>query len=195
MPIPSVLVVMSWYALSIGPSRAHAHRLDAYARGAGAQAVPAAHVAAPQRAKARDADQQYLRELVDRLEVQRSIVHRMMSAPGGHAAHGSAMDPANWDGLFDVQQREAVALLQHDYREVFTPRTGVASTPSARVAEGRDADERAGMHSLVAAMRQAVTLTEHFLPRLRRASSRDLARRVRTSHAELIKKLGTAARH
>lgn len=146
-------------------------------------------------ARARDADQAFLRSLADHLEAERVAVHAMMSTPGSHASHGTAMDPANWDGTFDSQQREAVALLQHDYREAWSPRAPKGPKPAPASGGDAEALERATMQSLVSIMREGVALTDRYLPRLRRASSRDLARRVRSSHAKLIKELGAMSSH
>lgn len=147
------------------------------------------------RSKARDADHAYLRALADHVESQRLVVHAMMSTPGSHASHGTAMDPANWDGMFDGQQREALALLKHDYREELSPRTIKPTAPVTSVRDDAESVEQASMRSLIAMMREGVALSDRFLPRLRRASSRNLARRVRSSHMKLIRELSAMSGH
>lgn len=147
------------------------------------------------RTKARDADQAYLRALADHFDAERLVVHAMMSTPASHASHGTAMDPGNWDTMFDGQQNEARTLLKHDYREELGP---VPTRPSAPLTPARadaEANEEASMQSLIAVMRQGVVLCDRFMPRLRRASSRDLARRVHSSHVQLIKELGAMSGH
>lgn len=190
-----MLVVVAWYALSVEGGAARAPHDVVHFRDSAAQTASVAQAAAPRRAKARDADQAYLRALADHLEEQRTLAHAMMSTPASHMSHGSATDPSNWDGIFDNHQREAVALLKHDYREVLSPRAGVAGVPGASPGGQAEAAEQASMRSLVAAMRECLVLTNRFLPRLRRASTRDLARRVRASHVELIKSLDTPTGH
>ena len=138
-----------------------------------------------QRSKARDAEQQYLRALADHLESERAVTHSIMSEPGSHASHGSTMDPAAWDGTFDTQQREAVALLKHDYGEVLTPRAGAIPAPAG----AGEAAERAMSQALMSRLREAVTLSKRALPRLRRASTRSLARQVIGTHGKLIEEL------
>lgn len=145
------------------------------------------------RAKARDADQRYLRALADHLEFQRALAHSIMSAPGSHASHGSAMDPAAWDGTFDTQQREAVALLQHDYGELLTPRSSIPAAP-VQAPQGEDA-ERAAARVLRSRLREAIALSKRALPRLRRASSRSLARQVISTHGKLIEELSAMTGH
>lgn len=147
-----------------------------------------------QRSKARDADQRYLRELANRIEAERMTVHAMMSAPSGHAAHGTAVDPADWDGALDVQQRQAIGLLKHDYGEVFSPVAPKGPARSAQPSAHRTDNDMTEMEDeitgLVTEMRQVVTLSNAAMPHLRRASTRELARRVGQSHAALIRKLG-----
>ena len=151
------------------------------------------------RSRARDADQRYLRALAELIEAERSVCHAMMTEPAGHSAHGSSMDPADWDAAFDLQQREAVAMLKHDYNEVFSP---VAQTPRAPTGHGAatgGSAEPAGMDgemkSLVALMRQTVNLSNAAMPRLRHASTRGLARKVRDANAALILKVGSPMSH
>lgn len=147
-----------------------------------------------QRSKARDADQRYLRELANRIEAERTMVHSMMSAAPGHAAHGTAVDPADWDGALDLQQRQAIALLKHDYGEVFSPVAPKGSARSAPPSTQRAGNELADMENrmsgLATQMRQVVTLSDAAMPHLRRASTREFARRVAQSHAALIRKTG-----
>lgn len=157
------------------------------------------HAPVSQRAKARNADQKYLRAIVNQLEAQRASVHAMMSTPAGHASHGTAMDPAAWDTGMDGQQREALTLLKHDYGETLSP-LAPPPTPSPRGsassgAEATDAHgaEEGKVRGLVALTRETIALTDKFAPKLRRASTRDLARRVRRSQASLLKQLSPGA--
>ena len=105
------------------------------------------------------------------------------------------MDPSNWDGVLDNQQREAVELLKHDYRDAWSPKATKRAAPPVAPSTDAEALERGTMESLVSVMREGVALTDRYLPRLRRASSRDLARRVRASHAKLINELGAMSAH
>ncbi len=145
--------------------------------------------------KTRDPDQIFLRALADHLEAERGVCHAMMSTPGGHASHGTAMDPGNWDSMFDTQQQETVTLLRHDYREAWATKGPKRATAPVASDTAAEALERGTMESLVSVMRESVALTDRYLPRLRRASSRDLARRVRSSHVKLIKELGAMSGH
>ena len=159
--------------------------------------MQAAHAAV-----APSADQAYLRALADALEAERISVHTMMSEPAGDAAHGGTMDPADWDNALDALQREALALLKHDYGETLSPSaarhlgttTAVGSQKAmSSEAPGADADQH-GMRDLVSIMRETIALSRQYTPRLRRASTRDLARRVRKSQDALLKQLAGITR-
>ncbi len=196
MPVPSALAVIACFALSPGESAARMHHQERLSQGAATQAVPTAQTSAPRRTRAKDVDQEFLRALADHLEDERAIIHAILSTPGSHASHGQlewARDPANWDETLDKQQREAVALLKHDYREELSPRARAAGGGPPNSAS--ESDEQTRMRSLSAALRQGVAIANRFLPRLRRASARDLARRVRATHSDIIKNLGASAGH
>ena len=156
---------------------------------------------AVRRSAPRNADQKFLRDVADHLEAERVAAHAMMATPASHAMHGGARDPAEWDGAFDGQQRESVALLRHDYQEVFVPLAARAASRPAAAARTTEmgAGEMGGtddsMQALASLMQQAVTMTNRSMPRLRRASTRDFARRVRKTHEELLVKLGRSESH
>ncbi len=124
----------------------------------------------------------------------------MMSEPPGHTAHGSAMDQADWDSVFDLQERQAVTMLKHDYDELFSPAAPMQHGPmehgtSANVGSADMDGMEAEMTALATLMRQTLSLTDAAMPRLRRASTRDLARRVREPHATLVRKVGSSMSH
>ena len=152
-------------------------------------------------AKARTADQEYLRALADALEAERISIHTMMSEPAGHAAHGGMMDPADWDTALDALQREALGMLTHDYDETFSPSaarrmptlTTVGSPNAASSTAPHGDGNQSAMPGLATIMRETIALSSRYAPKLRRASTRDLARRVRKSQAALVKQLAGMA--
>lgn len=178
----SSLILLS-AALSTGPAAPQPSPLPQQGRSA----------AAPQ-----PADRVFLRALADHLEAERTAVHAVMSAPAGHAAHGGPIDPATWDGLLDMQQRQALALLQHDYRERYTPRATPrpSGTPDvSKDARGATAGGESDHERLAGLLHHGMDMIDTFMPRLRRASTRDLARRARTTHARILQEVGTVREH
>ena len=152
---------------------------------------------APQIAKARTADREYLRALADALEAERMSVHAMMSDPVGHAAHGGTMDPADWDNALDALQREALSMLKHDYGETLSPsaarRTATSAPrgkPDAASSTAPQGDGgQSAMRGLATMMHETIALSNRYAPTLRRASTRDLCRRVKKSQTALRKQL------
>ena len=61
---------------------------------------------------ARDADQDFLRHMLDHSETVLVTVHAQMMEPAGHAEHGMSADPAGLDAKIDVEKREMLALLK-----------------------------------------------------------------------------------
>lgn len=122
---------------------------------------------------ARDADQDFLRHMLDHHETVVAAAHAEMMEPAGHGAHGTKRDPAEWDVMLDAEKLEMLALLKRHYGEEYSPRP--AGEP--------------GQQPLAAQLREGTAMTERFAPRLRRAEVRALARRLGASQRELAQKL------
>ena len=157
----------------------------------------------PADAPARDADQDFLHHMLDHHETVVTAVHAQMMNPEGHASHGTAMDPSEWDARLDDEKREMLALLKKHYGEDCSPRpasmppsTAAARRgamamrpPAAAPGEQVEAEHMAGQVGIVSQLRGGASLTDRFAPRLKRRDVRDLAARVRTSQLELARKV------
>ncbi|GLC28213.1 hypothetical protein [Roseisolibacter agri] len=155
-------------------------------------APPASVAALP---AARDADQDFLRHMLDHHEALITSAHEGMMQPAGHAAHGTAQDPAETDAALDAEKREMLALLDRLYGEQYSPRPGAGSAvdpsrtggaarptpplPAREAAHAAAAASEAG--SAPARYREGVELIDRFLPRLRRPAVRALAVRLRAT--------------
>lgn len=151
---------------------------------------------------ARDADQEFLRHMLDHNETVLAIVHAQMMEPAGHAEHGKAVDPAAWDSKIDVDKREMLALLKKHYNEDYSPRVipssstvGSASSavgmtmPPAGAGRKDEADAMAGQVEVAAHLRDGVEMADRFAPKLTRPEVRALARRIRASQLQLAREL------
>lgn len=161
------------------------------ARGATATPTPR-----PPLDPARDADQDFLRHMLDHHETVLALTHAQMMDPAGHAAHGGASDPTAMDAKLDAEKMEMLALLSRVYGEDYSPRASeapgpVASAPasgtSPSAAEQDHGDELA--RALATQLRAGAALAERYSPRLTRPAVRDLARRLRASQLELVRQM------
>lgn len=148
----------------------------------------------PPLSRARDADHEFLRRMLDHHEAVLAIVHEHMTRPAGHAAHGTIADPVEWDAVLDAEKLEMLALLKSLYGEEFSPR----ATTRAPMGAAGHAEPPGGEHEgaepspLVKTLREGDALIARAAPALTRKAVRDLARRLRASHRELARKAGDA---
>lgn len=174
---------------------------------ASATAAPTAQQ--PAAPPARDAEQDFLRHMLDHHETVLAIVHDQMMEPLGHAAHGKKADPVAWDAKLDVEKREMLALLKKYYDEDYSPRPAMPATTIAGVSgdmgqmpmrEGKatseqEAEKMMRVQALLTdQLREGVRLAGRFAPKLKRREVRDLARRMRAVQLELAAELGAQMR-
>lgn len=153
---------------------------------------------------ARDADQEFLRHMLDHHETVLAAVHGQMMEPGKHAEHGTKADPTEWDARLDIEKRDMLALLKQYYGEDYSP----WATPPVPAPLGSDSShDMAGMSMpagaaatmqgkpmeeespLARQLRDGAALAERFAPKLTRPAVRSLALRVRASQLELARKV------
>jgi hypothetical protein len=160
----------------------------------------AARQAAPP--PARDADQDFLRHMLDQNETVLATMHAQMMEPAGHAEHGMRADPAGLDAKIDVDKREMLALLKKYYSEEYSPRVtpqssvvssassgGMAGMSMPSVEKG-EADPMAARMRVAAQLRDGAAIADRFAPNLKRPAVASLARRMRTSRLRLARELG-----
>lgn len=148
-------------------------------------------------AAARDADQDFLRHMLDHHETVIAVAHDQMMAPAGHAAHGGGADPAAFDSKLDAEKLEMLALLSRLYGEAYSPRADAPATESTSVGDttsGSAAQAEHGMPQadLAAQLRAGANLTDRFLPKLTRPQVREVALRIRASQLELARMVPSA---
>lgn len=144
---------------------------------------------------ARDADQQFLRRMLDHYETTIAIAHDAMMSPGGHTEHGDSADPAKFDSALDAEKRAMLALLDTLYHEQYSPvdhrprqaAPSAGDVASKRVDHGVAEATGITMHQALAhQLADGARLIDQSMPRLRRARVRALAIQMRrTAHALL----------
>lgn len=163
-----------------------------------ATSVPEAATARPQ-PPARDADQRFLRRMLDHHEAIITVVHEAMMEPAGHAAHGSVADPAATDSYLDAEKQEMLRLLESLYDEQYSPRPTPGLTRSGTDASAH-ADDRAAdsamaggedseQSELAAAYRAGVALIDQTEHQLRRPEVRALAARLRQTQTARLREV------
>jgi len=177
-------------ASSVAPARDSAHARDVTDE---LPAAPDRHAPPP-----RDADQDFLRRMMDHHEALRRDAHKMMMDPAGHAMHGAGADPAFLDGRLDAEQGELVVLLKQLYREDYSahfhpkpgaPAAGTDTAPSRMTMQEMDKMHDASIASLARQFRDGVAMIDHFKPRLVHGPVRALAMRIRTSQLDLAARM------
>lgn len=125
---------------------------------------------------ARDADQVFLRRMLDHHETVVAYAHAAMMSEAGHGEHGGSVDPAEFDAVLDRDKFGMLALLDSIYGEKYSPHP----------------QDTTGL-DFAARLRAGVTLVEDNLPRLRRREVRTIARRIRATHLQLLAQLDSVA--
>lgn len=149
---------------------------------------------------ARDADQAFLRHMLDHHETTLALVHEQMSAPAGHAEHGGASDPTEFDVVLDAEKMEMLRLLSSLYEEKYSPRVlahrAIARDGGAlphREGEAPTAHAAAeAATSLPALLRAGAKAAQEAQARLTKDPVRALARRIRASQLELARRAAAA---
>lgn len=174
-----------------------------------ASTTPALTARQPAAPPARDADQGFLRDMLDHHETVLAIVHDQMMEPLGHAAHGKKADPLAWDAKLDVEKREMLALLRKYYDEDYSPRAAVPAATGAGgsgdadpmpMGEGKTTSEQEAEKMmrvqvvLMDQLRDGVRLAGRSAPMLERREVRELARRMRALQLELANELDAQMR-
>lgn len=160
--------------------------------------VPAARPASrPPVPPARDADQDFLRHMLDHYEGAIALAHAQMMEPAGHGVHGGGADPAALDSKLDADKLEMLGLLTRHYGETYTPWAEPPARPAtpggAPAAAGGTEKHDAPEADLAAQFKAGVALVDRFMPQLARADVRDLARRVRLSQVNLARQFAPSA--
>lgn len=135
--------------------------------------LAAPHPAAP--SPPRDADQRFLRSMLDHHETVVAHAHAAMSAEAGHAEHGGGSDPAAFDATLDRDKLAMLALLESVYGEKYSPHPADTT--------GLDFSAR---------LRAGIQMVDENAARLRRQDVRALARRIRLTHSTILAQLDSA---
>ena len=166
---------------------------------------------------ARDAEQAFLRHMVDEYEAALALVHAMMMEPAGHAAHNTATDPSMWDAQLDNDKQAMLALLRRLDGEDYSPRAarlksvpvptsprtvGAAAIPEAGAAmpmpgmsdTGRAREHTTAQSGLAAQLRSGIALVDRVAPTLHRRAVREIARRVRATQLTIAQQLAPGER-
>lgn len=138
-------------------------------------AVRAAVHPAPE-TPARDADQLFLRRMLDHHETVVAHAHAAMTSEAGHGEHGGSGDPADFDALLDRDKSGMLALLDSVYGENYSPHP----------------PDTTGL-DFAARLRAGVGLVNESLPRLRRRDVRAIALRIRATHSQILAQLDSVA--
>ena len=125
---------------------------------------------------ARDADQLFLRRMLDHHETVVAHAHAAMMSEAGHGEHGGGGDPAAFDASLDRDKLGMLALLDSVYGEKYSPHPPDTT--------GLDFATR---------LRSGVGLVEQNLPRLRRKDVRAIALRMRATHSRILAQLDSVA--
>lgn len=127
-------------------------------------------------APARDADQLFLRRMLDHHETVVANAHAAMMSEVGHAVHGGGGDPVAFDASLDADRLRMLALLDSVYGEKYSPHPA----------------DTAGL-GFAARLRAGLRLIDESAPRLRRTAVRDIARRSRETHVQILSQVDSAA--
>lgn len=153
---------------------------------------------------ARDADQRFLRQMLDHHERIIRLVHERVSEPAAHREHGASTDPLATDMRLDNEKLEMAALLKSLYNDEHSPRplrspdstAHLARTQrdSARASASADTGmggqaERVYQETLGDGLRHGVALIDQSRPALRRANVRALADRLRQTQLALLREI------
>lgn len=123
----------------------------------------------------RDADQRFLRRMLDHHETVVAHAHAAMSSEAGHAEHGGGGDPAAFDATLDRDKLAMLALLESVYGERYSPHPADTT--------GLDFSAR---------LRAGIRLVDENAQHLRRQDVRSIARRIRVTHSTILAQLGSA---
>lgn len=127
-------------------------------------------------APARDADQLFLRRMLDHHETVVAHAHAAMSSAAGHGEHGGGGDPAGFDAALDRDKSGMLALLDSVYGERYSPHP----------------PDTTGL-DFAARLRAGVSLVDQSLPKLRRRDVRAIAVRIRATHSRILAQIARAA--
>lgn len=135
---------------------------------------------------ARDADQAFLRRMLDGHERALATTHALMMEPAGHDAHGKAGDPASFDGRLDQEKQQMLALLARHYGEQYSP-VAATAPPAQSAGDASPPDHETGMGLLAAQLDSGAVLAARTASRLQRPEVRALATRLAASGRELAR--------
>lgn len=124
---------------------------------------------------ARDADQLFLRRMLDHHETVVAHAHAAMMSKAGHEVHGGGADPVAFDAMLDRDKLRMLAFLDSVYGEKYSPH------PADTAALDFAARLRAGLRMI-----------DESMPQLRRPAVRDIARKMRATHAQILTQLDSA---
>lgn len=139
-------------------------------------AGPAATHPAPE-TPPRDADQRFLRRMLDHHETVVAHAHSAMSSQAGHGEHGGGSDPAAFDAALDRDKLAMLAILESVYGEKYSPHPPDTT--------GLDFSAR---------LRAGIQMVDENAARLRRQDVRSIARRIRITHSAILAQLDSAGR-
>lgn len=127
-------------------------------------------------APARDADQLFLRRMLDHHETVVAHAHAAMTSEAGHGEHGGSGDPAEFDALLDRDKSGMLALLDSVYGERYSPHP----------------PDTTGL-DFAARLRAGVGLVDQSLPKLGRRDVRAIAVRIRATHSRILAQMAPVA--
>ena len=149
---------------------------------AGTAAMPGHDMNRP---AARDADQEFLRMMVDHHEGLVQMATAAMSKASKSATQG---DAHNLHTKQAEEQKKMIAQVQSQYGETVTPMvlpSNKAMLDSLAAKSGADYD-RAFYRNVVAHHREGIRMTDEFLPRLTKADVKQMAERMKAEQQKEI---------
>jgi uncharacterized protein (DUF305 family) len=193
-PVPSVAVLLCLLSAACGGAGGDATN-DAAAvppADSAASAIPADSPAVAQ--TPRDADQEFLRRMVDHHQGLILMAQQAMERGSTDSVKAEAHELHQKQ---ETEQREMLAILQREYGDAHQPSVmpaHQAMLDSLTSKAGADYDMAFRMN-VVAHHREGIKMTDEFLPRLARPEVKSMAERGKTDQQKDIQKLEAEMGH
>ena len=146
---------------------------------------------------ARDAEQLFLRRMLDHHEGVVRLVHDRMMDARGHATHSGKTDPSAFDSFLDSEKREMLSMLATLYQEDYSPVPAalVSPRPATSAAPDSSHGRATPVDALAVGFRAGVELIDRFHHHLRRPQVRALAERLRRTELAWLRELTSSSAH